>query len=108
MIVNDEVKLIESIFFQCQNGFVGVSLVVGEIESQMKVASPSEIQNVTLKIIEQLLRSYPIKVGFPTKDGKNFISWNLESDEVISQIKFRWQTLGKELNIGEIAYLTAF
>jgi hypothetical protein len=47
-----------------------------------------------------------MQVGYPAPDGRHFVPWELRADQALSRIEKEWSTLGREPDIGEVAWFT--
>jgi hypothetical protein len=48
-----------------------------------------------------------MQVGHPTPDGRQFVAWGLPPDQAVSRIEREWAALGREPDIGEVAWFTS-
>jgi hypothetical protein len=45
--------------------------------------------------------------GHPAADGRHFVPWILPAEAAIGRIAVEWSALGREPDIGEIAWFTS-
>jgi hypothetical protein len=86
---------------------VGLWVVVGCVEDQLKRADESKIRSQTIELLYDLLRNGEIEAGFPDSNGRDFHVWPFPAKTVIDYIESRWKQLGARPKPGEIAWFTA-
>jgi hypothetical protein len=59
-----------------------------------------------LEMLKSLLESHQLVVGFPTPDGRGFEAWSLSPEDAIERMAREWRELGRDPDIGEIAWFT--
>ena len=97
---------IESLVEECRVDHVGLWEVINAARFDLGASSPAEIRATTIELVRSLLE-HGMHVGFPASGGKDFEPWALPTDAAIRRIEQEWSALGREPNIGEIAWFTA-
>jgi hypothetical protein len=62
---------------------------------------------LTLQLVRKLLEVGEMHVGHPAPDGRHFVSWRVSPKEAVLRIEEEWSALGREPNIGEVAWFTS-
>lgn len=91
---------------ECADDHVGLWAVIGYVEDEMPNASPIQIRQETLAVLQGLLAAGQIEAGFPDSNGRDFHPWPFPADVVIDWIKSHWKTTGPRPKPGEIVWLT--
>jgi hypothetical protein len=101
---------------ECREDHVGLWSLIWQIRSALNEGEypvqekdrtdPREIRHQTLELVRELLDSGLVQVGYPTPDGRSFQPWSLPSSAILERIKSEWDALGREPDIGEIAWFT--
>jgi hypothetical protein len=99
--------VLESLAEECHADHVGLWEIVDAVRSDLGSTSASETRALTLRLVRSLLSERGMQVGHPAPDGRNFISWDLSLDQAVSRIEKEWSALGREPNIGEVAWFTS-
>lgn len=100
-------EALESLVDECHEDHVGLWEVVNAARFDLGAQNPTETRSLTLQLVRSLLAQRGMQVGHPAPDGRQFISWNLPADEAVQRIEQEWSALGREPNIGEIAWFTS-
>lgn len=97
----------KQVLSECRDDHVGLWSVVREVRETFPDAASEEVRDVTLAILHELLERKLVRAGFPTPDGRGFISWVTGAAESIDRIEDAWIALHRDPDIGEIAWFTA-
>jgi hypothetical protein len=81
---------------------IGLWHVIDIVHDAFPGASHHDIQEVTLRIIRNLLDQGLVQAGFP--DGRRFDAWKQSSAETVTRIKAEWDAIGREPRLGEIVW----
>lgn len=100
-------EVLESLAEECHTDHVGLWEIVDVVRFDLGSTDASETRALTLRLVRSLLCERGMKVGHPAPDGRHFVSWNLPPDQALSRIEKEWSALGREPNIGEVAWLTS-
>ena len=100
-------EVLESLVEECHQDHVGLWEIVNAVQFDLGSKEPTETRALTLQLVRSLLHNPGIQVGHPAPDGRNFISWDLPPDEALRRIEQEWSALGREPNIGEVAWFTS-
>jgi hypothetical protein len=65
-----------------------------------------ETMEQILAVLEELLVRKQLVVGFPTADGRSFKAWATPPRDSIERIRREWLSLGRDPDIGEVAWFT--
>ena len=98
--------VLESLAEECCVDHVGLWEIVDAVRSDLGSTSAPETRSLTLRLVRSLLSVRGMQVGHPASDGRHFVSWDLSPDEAVSRIEKEWSALGRELNIGDVAWFT--
>jgi hypothetical protein len=98
--------VLESLVEECHRDHVGLWEVVHAARLDLGALTPAETQATSLQLVRGML-DRGMYVGFPAPDGKGFLRWNVSADIAMRRIEQEWSALGREPNIGEIAWFTA-
>jgi hypothetical protein len=99
--------VLESLAEECHEDHVGLWRIVNAVRFDLGAAKPSEIRELTLRLIRNLLHERRMQVGHPAPDGRHFIAWSLSPEQAISRIEQEWSSLGRDPDIGEVAWFTS-
>lgn len=64
-------------------------------------------RDMTMGLVEELLKSPNVKAGHPTADGKGFVPWALSPAAALERVEAEWDSPGRAPTIGEIVWFTA-
>lgn len=96
----------DDLISECRDDFVGIWSVLWQVKNRIGTQDPLELQRLTLELIHDLLETRTVQAGTFGPGGKQFRSWNVPPEQAVDAIKQEWDALGREPNIGDIAYLT--
>jgi hypothetical protein len=105
--MSDLQALRELIVKLCREDHVGLWLVVNHVREAFPRAETTELRQVTLGVLEELLERGLIRAGFPAPDGCGFATWSTTPVETITRIEDAWESLHRDPDIGEIVWFTA-
>lgn len=88
-----------------EEDFVGLWEVVRSVQDHVPHADAASIRQISLEIVDELLSNGEWEAGFPAEDGRSFDAWTLLPPAAVARIQREWDQLGREPNIGEIAWL---
>jgi hypothetical protein len=91
---------------ECKDDHVGLWQLVNAVQLDLGVRDRQEIRNATLELVRDLLAKYHVRAGAPGPDWRNFVPWELTPAEAIARICQEWDALGKDPDIGDIAWFT--
>ena len=98
--------VLESLLDECRVDHVGLWEVVDAARFELGASTPAETQASAIELVRGLL-DRGMHVGFPAPDGKGFVPWTVSADAAVRRIEQEWSALGREPNIGELAWFTA-
>jgi hypothetical protein len=98
--------VVDGLADECRVDHVGLWEVVKAAHFDLGALGPAEIRATTIDLVRCLLER-GILVGFPAPGGRDFVSWNLSPEAAVYRIEQEWCRLGREPNIGEVAWFTA-
>jgi hypothetical protein len=93
----------EQLLRECDEDHVGLWSIVRLYREESRGTHGME---EILRELEDLLATGVLQVGFPTKDGRLFNSWSSQPIESVARIRREWLALGRDPDIGEIAWFT--
>ena len=99
--------VLESLAEECRADHVGLWEIVDAVRLDLGSTNAPEIRALTLGLVRSLLLERGMQVGHPAPDGRHFIPWDLPPDQAVSRIEKEWSALGREPNIGEVAWFTS-
>lgn len=99
-------EVLEGLVDECREDHVGLWEIVHAVQFDLGCQNPRQVQSLTLQLVRGLLSHRGMQVGHPAPDGRQFVSWGLSSDETIRRIEQELTALGREPNIGEVAWFT--
>jgi hypothetical protein len=100
-------EVLESLVEECHEDHVGLWEIVNAVQFDLGSRDPTETQALTLRLVRSLLDERGMEVGHPAPDGRHFVSWDLPPDQAVRRIEEEWSALGREPNIGEVAWFTS-
>jgi len=99
--------VLESLAEECHVDHVGLWEIVDAVRSDLGSTNAAETRALTLRLVRRLLSERGMLVGHPAPDGRHFVPWDLSPDQAMSRIEKEWSALGREPNIGEVAWFTS-
>jgi hypothetical protein len=99
--------VLESLAEECQNDHVGLWEIVDAVRLDLGTTSAAQTRSWSLRLVRSLLSERGMQVGHPASDGRHFVSWDLPVDQAMSRIEKEWSALGREPQIGEVAWFTS-
>src|SRR5712671_5407400 len=99
--------VLESLVEECHEDHVGLWEIVNAVRFDLGSQDPIETRTITLRLIRSLLHERGMQVGHPVSDGRHFVSWDLPPERAVNRIENEWSALGREPNIGEVAWFTS-
>jgi hypothetical protein len=100
-------EILENLVEECHADHVGLWEIVTAVQLDLGSKDPGETKALTLQLVGRLLGERGMQVGHPAPDGRHFIAWDLPAEEAVNRIEQEWSALGREPNIGEVAWLTS-
>ncbi len=99
--------VLESLVEECHEDHVGLWEIVNAVRFDLGPVNPVQTRAMTLQLVRSLLHERGMQVGHPAPDGRHFVSWGLPPEQAVSRIEKEWSALGREPNIGEVAWFTS-
>jgi hypothetical protein len=99
--------VLESLAEECHEDHVGLWRIVNAVRFDLGSVNPTETRVLTLRLVRRLLQERGMQVGHPTPDGRQFVPWNISAEEAVDRIEQQWAALGRDPNIGEVAWFTS-
>jgi hypothetical protein len=100
-------EVLESLVEECHDDHVGLWEIVNAVQVDLGAVHPAETRATTLRLVRGLLEEEGMQVGHPAPDGRHFVPWSLSPDQAVSRIEREWSALGREPDIGEVAWFTS-
>lgn len=99
-------EVLESLIEECDRDHVGLWELINAVRLDLGSKDPEETRALALQLVRRLLSERGMQVGHPAPDGRRFVSWGLPPGEAVRRIEQEWAALGREPNIGEVAWFT--
>ncbi len=99
-------EVLQSLAEECEADHVGLWEIVHAVRLDLGSQNPTETRALTLQLVRRLLDQQGMQVGHPASDGRHFVSWDLSPEQVVRRIEQEWTALGREPNIGEVAWFS--
>ncbi len=99
-------EVLESLIEECDRDHVGLWEIVNAVRLDLGSKGSQETRALALQLVRRLLSERGMRVGHPAPDGRGFVSWDLPPDQAVRRIEQEWTSLGREPNIGEVAWFT--
>ena len=99
-------EVLESLVEECHEDHVGLWEIVNAVQFDLGLSNPEETRTMTLRLVRRVLSERGMQVGHPAPDGRHFVAWDLPTDQAVSRLEQEWSALGREPNIGEVAWFT--
>jgi hypothetical protein len=100
-------EVLDSLVEECQEDHVGLWRIINAVRFDLGSADPAQTRALALRLVRSLLHERGIQVGWPAPDGRHFLPWDLTPDQAIHRIENEWAALGRDPNIGELAWFTS-
>jgi hypothetical protein len=98
---------LESLAEECQADHLGIWEIVDAVRLDLGSTNAPQTRALPLRLVQRLLSDRGMHVGHPAPDGRQFIPWSLPPDQALRRIEQEWAALGREHNIGEVAWFTS-
>ena len=92
---------------ECVEDYVGLWTVPWHFQNVYHIDDEALRREQSLKVIERLLAMPNIGVGQFLPNEEVFEFWELSNFAALKRITDEWDTLGREPNIGDIAWFTS-
>ena len=99
-------SVFEEFLEECREDHVGLWRLVRAAQRVLSESTALQRRELALSLARRLLENGML-VGQPTPDGRRFVSWDLPSNAALERIEREWTALGREPNIGEVAWFTS-
>ena len=96
----------EEFLDECKEDHVGLWRLANAAERLLGDSAAPERRALGLSLARRLLDNGML-VGHPAPDGRHFVSWDLPTDVALQRIDREWAALGRDPDIGEIAWFTS-
>ena len=100
-------EVLESLTQECSEDHVGLWRIVNAVRFDLGSTNPAQTRALTLRLVRSLLYDHGMQVGHPAVDGRHFLPWRLSADQAVRRIEQEWSALGRDPNIGEVAWFTS-
>ena len=97
-------ELKEELLREAAEDHRGLWVLPWSLREELGIEDPEERRLITLRMVSGLLEAGLVRAGFPTPDGLGFEPWAETVDEAMARIAHEWDALGREPDIGEIAW----
>jgi hypothetical protein len=98
----DQIK--QDFLAECADDFVGVWSLLRTVNFTIPNLTSIESQGITLRLLEDLLRAGTIIVL--QISNSRLEAWNSPPASAVKRIKDEWDALGRDPDVGEIAWFT--
>lgn len=99
-------EILESLVEECREDHVGLWRIVNAVRFDLGFAVAAQTRALALRLVRSLLQERGIQVGWPAPDGQHFLPWDLTPEQALHRIESEWTALGRDPNIGELAWFT--
>jgi hypothetical protein len=99
--------VLKSLVEECREDHVGLWRIVNAVRYDLGATGSQDVRAMTLRLVHSLLHERGMQIGHPAADGRHFIPWGLPPDQALSRIEQEWVALGREPDIGELAWFTS-
>jgi hypothetical protein len=98
--------VLECLIEECHDDHVGLWRIVNAVRLDLGSANAAQTRALALGLVRGLLQRPGMLVGHPAADGRHFVAWDLSPEQALRRIEEEWAALGREPNIGEVAWFT--
>lgn len=99
----DQLRVIaDAIAEECKVDFVGIWAVLWEVKQAFPDASEPDAKEKTFTVLRYLLNMTVVSGEF---EQEKFWAWKVSPDEALARVRERWDSLGREPDIGDIGWL---
>jgi hypothetical protein len=102
----DREEIVAQLLAECDEDHVGLWELVNAVQLDLGIRDPATVRAATLDLVRSLLEHPRMEIGVPTPDGRHFAAWDVSSDEAVEAIRQQWEALGRDPDIGEIAWFS--
>jgi hypothetical protein len=100
-------EVLDNLVEECRVDHVGLWEVINAAQFDLGAADAVQTRDITLSLVRGLICERGMLVGFPAEDGRHFDPWDVPPEQAIRRIEEEWSVLGREPDIGEIAWFTS-
>lgn len=105
--MQDRDELEQKLMDELEDDYVGLWSIFRDVREAHPTSPADLVKRLTLALLEKWLNSGQIEVGsFDPPGGERFVCWSLRPAETIERIRREWDALGRDPDIGEIAWFT--
>jgi hypothetical protein len=113
----------KEILIKCANDYTGLWSIIRSIKERLSLTDLEEIRHKTMEVLRPLVEAGLIHPGWPKLTGRGFEPWifltydrndpktkkvnrilTQSVDEAMDLIDKEWKALGREPNIGDVAW----
>ena len=100
-------SLVRSFVDECQEDFVGLWAILWEVKRKFPSLKPGEAKMTSLEIVRRMLATGTVSVG-DFDSQKRFVAFpdSMSDQALLAELDSRWIALGREPDIGEVAWLS--
>jgi hypothetical protein len=99
--------VLECLVEECKEDHVGLWRIVNAVRFHLGSVDRLETRAIALRLVRSLLHERGMLAGHPAPDGRHFVPWDLPPDQAVRRIDREWSALGREPDIGEVAWFTS-
>jgi hypothetical protein len=103
MIDKNEIK--RKILAACEEDHVGLWEIIRIVEQQTAESDATQVRDITLELLQELLSAGRIDAGAPAKNGRDFEAWKSPVATILTTLRNDW-TSERRPTIGEVAWFT--
>jgi hypothetical protein len=92
---------------EAQSDVVGLWAVLSQVKQNLRPATDEDAKTATLAVVGEALAEQALVAGeFVERDNlaAEFVPWSMVPEEALARIRREWDELGREPDIGEIAW----
>src|SRR5258708_4524257 len=98
--------IFEEFVDECREDHVGLWRIANAARRILGESTTVQRRALGLSLARRLLENGML-VGQPTEDGRHFVSWDLPIDAALQRLEREWTALGRDPDIGEVAWFTS-
>ncbi len=101
----DLASVLDDVHAECLDDYVGLWSIVRQVKAAIPGSTSAEVMSATMQLLKELMSKQGVAAGNFAPD-QSFHAWEIPAAQVLENVRCAWQFLGRDPDIGEIAWFT--
>jgi hypothetical protein len=102
---DDLQSVLRDVYAECLEDYVGLWSIVRQVKAAYPRSTSAEVMSLTMQLLEKLISEKGVAAGDFAED-RTFRAWELPTPEMLEKVQLAWESVGRDPDIGEIAWFT--